>query len=729
MLNFVLQVLREGWSVLEDASAFLLIGLVLAGVLAAVVPAGLFTRHIGSGRVRSVLWASVLGTPFPLCSCGVLPTALGLRRLGATEGATVAFLVATPETGLDSVALSYSLTDLTMTLARPVAGVLAAIASGVAVNLLGPSKQPAEADAMGATAPTSTEWACRLHAHARPPGGAQPQFTCDDPLSAKTDAGEVGRLGAIVDTTRRVCRYAFGDLLDETGHWLALGIALSAVVSAAVPMALVQGYLGSGITSLLAMVVLGVPIYTCASSSTPVAATLVLKGLSPGAALVFLLTGPATNLGSLVVLLRFLGRKVVAVYLGITIAIAVSAGLALNWAYHAWGVNPRATFGSGAGLLPQPVKTATALAFLVLLARSMCRAPLPLEWVWLKSRLARLTGVSVTASGVRATAIVALVSLYLGSGLFEVQPGEVGVVSLFGRVVASDLQPGLHARLPWPFASDRVVDRDRVRRVEFGLRPASTAELAADGAPRQDLMFGTPAAARSGGTVFRREAAPEQSFFLTGDQNLIDLRFTLHYRVKDALAFAYRVKDPQALVRSTGLAAARAAAATSGIDAIYTTARSQLEGQIARAVQEILDRCHSGIEVVSVRLLYVHPPDAVHDAFRDVASAQEDKLRTVNRAETFAVEKVNQSKGEAAAMVEQALGFKSERISRAEGDAAGFLVRLRSYERAPELTKFRLRLEAAEAALTGAQKVITPGADVTRDIDMWLSRPFRQEGK
>src|SRR5690242_17426499 len=123
MLNFLLQVWWESWSILEDASPFLLIGFALAGVLATVVPAELFMRHIGTGRVRSVLWASVLGTPFPLCSCGVLPTALGLRRLGATEGATVAFLVATPETGLDSIAVSYSLTDLMMTLSRPIAGV------------------------------------------------------------------------------------------------------------------------------------------------------------------------------------------------------------------------------------------------------------------------------------------------------------------------------------------------------------------------------------------------------------------------------------------------------------------------------------------------------------------------------------------------------------------------------------------------------------------------------
>src|SRR5919199_5322277 len=126
MIDFLLQVLREIWFILEDASIFLLFGFVLAGALATLVPARTMTRLFGTGRVKSVLWASAIGAPLPLCSCGVLPTALGLRRQGATDGATVAFLVATPETGLDSVAVSYALTDPLMTIFRPAAGVVPA---------------------------------------------------------------------------------------------------------------------------------------------------------------------------------------------------------------------------------------------------------------------------------------------------------------------------------------------------------------------------------------------------------------------------------------------------------------------------------------------------------------------------------------------------------------------------------------------------------------------------
>ena len=137
MIDFLLGVLQATWAILEDASVYLLFGFLLAGVLAVLVPRQLLTRLVGTGKFRSVLWGSVLGAPLPLCSCGVLPTALGLRKEGATPGATVAFLVATPETGVDSISLTYALTDPLMTVFRPIAGVLTAIAAGLITNLFG----------------------------------------------------------------------------------------------------------------------------------------------------------------------------------------------------------------------------------------------------------------------------------------------------------------------------------------------------------------------------------------------------------------------------------------------------------------------------------------------------------------------------------------------------------------------------------------------------------------
>ena len=131
------------WAILEEASVYLLVGFLLAGVLAVLVPRQLLTRLVGTGKLKSVLWGSVLGAPLPLCSCGVLPTAVGLRKEGATPGATVAFLVATPETGADSISLTYALTDPLMTVFRPIAGVLTAIVAGILTNLFGVTEHPA----------------------------------------------------------------------------------------------------------------------------------------------------------------------------------------------------------------------------------------------------------------------------------------------------------------------------------------------------------------------------------------------------------------------------------------------------------------------------------------------------------------------------------------------------------------------------------------------------------
>ena len=184
------------------------------------------------------------------------------------------------------------------------------------------------------------------------------------------------------------------------------------------------------------------------------------------------------------------------------------------------------------------------------------------------------------------------------------------------------------------------------------------------------------------------------------------------------------VAEPDGLVRSTIVTALRGVVATYAIDAVYTTARAEIERETRDAAQAMLDRYQAGIEILTVRLLYDHPPAEVHDAFRDVASAQEDKLRTVNLANVFAVEKINQAKGEAAAMTEGALAFSEQRIAGAHADADAFALRLDAYRRSPELTKFRLQLETLEDVLPGMRKFVRPGTGDVKDLDMWLLQPF-----
>jgi HflK protein len=738
MVSFLFDVLRQTWEILEDASVFLLFGFLLAGLLAVLVPSGLLTRLVGTGKVKSVLWGSVLGAPIPLCSCGVLPTALGLRKEGATPGATVAFLVATPETGVDSISLTYALTDPLMTVFRPVAGVITAIAAGLATNLFGaPSPrtteshppQPEDLTACGAPNPHASENAdvcCDAeghdHHHHHHHHHEHVREASPWPNSGDTHAG------AAIDAAWRIIRYGFVELLDDVSWWLAFGIVLSAVAVVAIPAQLFEGSWGGGIISMLLMFILSIPLYTCASCSTPMAAALALKGLSPGAVLVFLLAGPATNISSLVVLLKVLGRRAVAAYLVAVAIVALAAGFGLNAIYHAWGLDPRTTFGAASSFVPDFVKAAGAVLLTGLLIISMWRTHVPTEWVWLRDQAARLTGIAVTARGLGYGAAVAAALVWIGSGLFTVAPGEIGMKLQFGRILASDLEPGLHFRWPWPFESHRIIAQNRAQRVEFGLAPELSRTEATRAQLRSRLAFGANPAPQlpASGVWFQKETMPGDSFLLTGDGNLIDVRSTAHYQIRDALAFAYHIAEPEALVRSTILSALRDAVATRPIDAVYTTAREEIERETRASAQSMLDRYQAGIEVLSVSLLYDHPPDEVHDAFRDVASALDDKLRTINLANVFAVEKINQAKGEAAAMTEGALAFKEQRIASAQAEASAFGLRLEAYERAPALTKFRLQLETLEQVLPGMRKFVRPGSGDVKDIDMWLVQPFGQ---
>ena len=727
MINFLFGVLRQTWEILEEASVFLLFGFLLAGMLGTLVSARLLTRLVGTGKVKSVLWGSVIGAPIPMCSCGVLPTALGLRKQGATPGATVAFLVATPETGVDSIGLTYALTDPVMAVFRPIAGVATAIASGLATNLFGGWRSIAtEPQAEVAKIPAASDEGCQ---HAGDPTGHDHAHGHHHHANhGQQENSQLDRSGTrtIVDTTRRIFRYGFVELFDDVSWWLVLGIVLSAVVVVAIPAQLFDGMWGGGVASMLLMLVLSIPLYTCASCSTPMAAALALKGLSPGAVLVFLLAGPATNIGSLVVLLKVLGRHAVAAYLAAVVIMTLAAGFALNAIYHAWGLDPRATFGTAAGFVPDLVKEAGAVLLTGLLILSMCRTQVPNEWVWLRDRAAQLTGIAVTARGLGFTAAAGAAVLWLLSGLFTVGSGEVGMKLRFGRILASDLEPGLHFRWPWPFESHRLIAQNLVRRLEFGLPPELSREEATRAQLRGRPAFGSislPQQAASG-IWFQNETTPGDSFLLTGDGNLIDLRSTAQYRVKDALAFAYHLAEADALVRSTILAALRRAVATRAIDAVYTTAREEIERETRESAQSMLDRYQAGVEVVAVSLLYDHPPEEVHNAFRDVASALEDKLRTINLANVFAVEKINQAKGEAAAMTEGALAFKEQRIAGAQAGADAFALRLEAYKRAPALTKFRLQLETLEDVLPGMRKFVRPGAGDVKDIDIWLLQPI-----
>lgn len=722
VVEFLLRLMSETWFVLKEASIFLLLGFTVAGIVAVLVPSQTLLRFFGTGKIKSVLWASTLGAPLPLCSCGVLPTALGLRRQGATKGATVSFLIATPETGVDSISLSYALMDPLITIFRPLAAVATAIVAGIATNLWGERKA-----ATPLTAPPDTP-----HSEAIPAEQAELTPHTHATYSHAVESGEAVETSPSVGRytiAQKVFAYAFGDLLDDISYWLVLGVVLSGLVAVVLPTPIIERYLSGGFTTMVVMLLIGIPIYTCASSSTPIAAALVLKGLNPGAALVFLLSGPATNLGSLPILLKFLGRRIVAIYLGSIVVVTLLAGYLLNWLYQMWNLDPLATFGSASGYVPESVKIAAAVVLIVLLRLSMRRTHVPEEWLWVRNGLATFTGVYLTTTRLKIASAIVLVLLYLSSGIFTVQPGAVGIKLRFGQITAAALSPGFHYRWPWPVESHQIVQKDLVRRIELGFRSPAAQNGAARALARQRLTVGGPSnpvpmSIASTGFWFQKEKVAEEAFLLSGDSNIVDVSLTAQYQVKDPVAYVYHMAEPEKLVRSVTLAVLREIVGTMHIDTVLTTERATIEREGIRMAQDLLDAYQSGVKMVSLSLLNVHAPQEVHQAFRDVASAQEDKMHTVNRALTFAQEKVTVAEGEAAAMIEAALAFKEAKVLRAEGDTLRFGLRERAYQDAPGLTRFRLHLETAEEVLPQVQKFLRPGASDVKELDLWLLEPF-----
>ncbi|WP_235976849.1 FtsH protease activity modulator HflK [Bradyrhizobium archetypum] len=324
--------------------------------------------------------------------------------------------------------------------------------------------------------------------------------------------------------------------------------------------------------------------------------------------------------------------------------------------------------------------------------------------------------------------MASLVLLWLASGFFTIQSGEIGLRLRFARIVAADLGPGLHYRPPWPIETHRLVETERTRSAELGFRSLADESLTMRTLARERLTTGGPSnpvpeAIKAKGSWFQREVLEGESFLLTGDANLIDLRSTVQYRVKDPVAYVTNLAEPDALVRSVTRAALRSVIATQRIDALLTNARAEVEARLHEFVQARLDGLNAGIALVSVCLVYVHAPQEAHDAERDVASAQEDKLRTINRAKGFAAEEVNEAKGEAAATVEGALAVQEEQVRRARGEALAFSLQVEAFRQAPELAAFRLQIETIEDVLPKVHKLVRPKASAIKDFDFWLLEP------
>ena len=348
-----------------EAAPWLVVGLALGGLMKALIPTAFLQRHLSGSGFSSIAKATVLGAPLPLCSCGVIPAALGLREAGASKPATAAFLVSTPETGVDSMTVTYALMGPFMAVVRPISALVSAMVSGLLVATFDPedsrrpnvNKQSTDAkSAASACCDTETkvvESSCRA-------SEIKPAETACCATEAKTVessccASESDKTATVTESWLSKAwggiHYAFTNLLDTIVFWLVIGMLFAAASKTFIPTDFLAQW-GQGIPAMLVMVAAGIPMYICATASTPVAAGLLMAGVSPGVALVLLLTGPATNISTLGIISKELGQRSMWLYLTGVVVTALIAGLVTNALVNAYQIDILTQVHAGHNGLP-----------------------------------------------------------------------------------------------------------------------------------------------------------------------------------------------------------------------------------------------------------------------------------------------------------------------------------------------------------------------------------------
>lgn len=297
MADWILPFLRELWGVTTEMAPYLLLGFLVASVLSALISPRTVERHLGGRGLGPITKATLFGVPLPLCSCGVIPVGASLRQHGASRGATASFLLSTPQTGVDSILVTWSLLGPVFAVFRPLVALVTGIVGGLVVDRTAATKRP------------------------RGDGAAVVPASSATAAAASQSAGR--------RSWRDAARYGFVSLPRDIGTSLLVGVVAAAAIGVFVPEDFL-GSLGAGWLGYVAALAIGIPLYVCATGSVPIAAALIAKGLSPGAAFVFLMTGPATNVATIATVWTILGRRAAVAYLAVVGVGAIAAGALLD---------------------------------------------------------------------------------------------------------------------------------------------------------------------------------------------------------------------------------------------------------------------------------------------------------------------------------------------------------------------------------------------------------------
>ena len=290
---------------INEMSPYLLLGFLLAGLMHVFIPGTYYNKYLSTHSFRSVVNAALFGIPLPLCSCGVIPTAMSLRKEGASKGAVASFLIATPQTGVDSIVATYSLMGLPFAIVRPLAALLTAVFGGQMVNVFGDKSEGTVSDS-----------ALRSDEHGKHNHELE---------------GDHGVYDSFAHKLKEALEYAYLEMMEDIGKWLVIGLVVAGLITVFVPTEFFAVFQGNTLASMLLVLLIALPMYLCATGSIPIAVALMMKGLTPGAALVLLMAGPACNFASMLVINKVLGRRTLVTYLCSIICGAVLFGFAIDY--------------------------------------------------------------------------------------------------------------------------------------------------------------------------------------------------------------------------------------------------------------------------------------------------------------------------------------------------------------------------------------------------------------
>ena len=313
--------MQEVVYLITGMSPYLLLGFLLAGLMHAFVPGKFYTKYLSRKSFRSVLNAALLGIPLPLCSCGVIPTAMSLRKEGASKGAVVSFLIATPQTGVDSIIATFSLMGLPFAIVRPIAALFTAIFGGVIVDKAEPEKKCC----CHSEEKKTEEHSCCCHTKKE-----ESEHVCHCHSEEKKAEDGCHSHKSFFTKIKEALTYAYVDMMEDIGKWLVIGLVVAAAITVLVPTEYFAVFQGNTLASMLLVLCIAMPMYLCATGSIPIAVALMMKGLTPGAALVMLMAGPACNFASMLLIRRSLGLRTMLVYILSIVLGAVAFGYIID---------------------------------------------------------------------------------------------------------------------------------------------------------------------------------------------------------------------------------------------------------------------------------------------------------------------------------------------------------------------------------------------------------------